>query len=246
MSQRWRFWLLSAAALLALATTLALGRWQLSRAAQKEAWHSSVQAQGALPALDGATLSATMDGRASLHRLVNLRGRWLTGHTVFLDNRPMNGRAGWYVLTPLEIDGSAAVIVVQRGWVARDFLQRTRLPPVATTAGLVQIQGRIEAPPGRLYSFTSAESGPLRQNLDLAAFAVELGRPLLPFSVQQLGAASDGLLRDWPAFETGVEKHYGYAFQWFSLSALILALYVWFQIVKRFVNRRRSGHQANA
>jgi surfeit locus 1 family protein len=27
-----------------------------------------------------------------------------------------------------------------------------------------------------------------------------------------------------------VQKHYGYAFQWFALSALIIGLYAWFQL----------------
>jgi surfeit locus 1 family protein len=40
------------------------------------------------------------------------------------------------------------------------------------------------------------------------------------------------LLREWPQAATGVEKHYGYAFQWFGLALLIALLYVWFQIVR--------------
>jgi surfeit locus 1 family protein len=47
-----------------------------------------------------------------------------------------------------------------------------------------------------------------------------------------VGAASEGLLREWPQAATGVEKHYGYAFQWFGLALLIALLYVWFQIVR--------------
>jgi surfeit locus 1 family protein len=47
-----------------------------------------------------------------------------------------------------------------------------------------------------------------------------------------MGAASEGLLREWPQAATGVEKHYGYAFQWFGLALLIALLYVWFQIVR--------------
>jgi surfeit locus 1 family protein len=47
-------------------------------------------------------------------------------------------------------------------------------------------------------------------------------------SVQQLGAPSEGLLREWPVIASGVDKHYGYAFQWFALSALIAGLFVWF------------------
>jgi surfeit locus 1 family protein len=51
-------------------------------------------------------------------------------------------------------------------------------------------------------------------------------------SVQQTGGTDAGLVRDWPVVATGVEKHHGYAFQWFGLSALIALLYVWFQIVQ--------------
>ena len=52
------------------------------------------------------------------------------------------------------------------------------------------------------------------------------------------GAASaDGLLRQWPEPASDVHKHYGYAFQWFGLSALVIVLYVWFQIIRP---RRRA------
>jgi surfeit locus 1 family protein len=46
--------------------------------------------------------------------------------------------------------------------------------------------------------------------------------------------------RDWPAVSSGVDKHYGYAFQWFGLCGLIALLYVWFQIVRRFIRPRRE------
>jgi surfeit locus 1 family protein len=55
-----------------------------------------------------------------------------------------------------------------------------------------------------------------------------------------MGVASEGLLREWPLVGTGVATHYGYAFQWFALSALIAILYVWFQIVRRFIIPRRA------
>jgi surfeit locus 1 family protein len=52
--------------------------------------------------------------------------------------------------------------------------------------------------------------------------------------VQEDGAnpPADGLLRQWPPPAADVHKHYGYAFQWFALSALVLVLYVWFQILR--------------
>ena len=78
-----------------------------------------------------------------------------------------------------------------------------------------------------------AGNSPIRQNLDLAAFRRETGLPLVSLTAVQTGGASEGLQRQWPAVTTGVERHYGYAFQWFGLSALIVFLYAWFQFIRR-------------
>jgi surfeit locus 1 family protein len=190
--------------------------------------------------LQGQTLAAGTDLSAALNRRVTVRGRWLAQSTVFLDNRQMNNKPGLYVVTPMRLEDSNAVVLVQRGWVARNFLDRTLVPKIETPQELVEIQGRIAPPPSKLYALGGPEKGLIRQNLDMTQFSAELGLALLPVSVQQLGAASDGLLRDWPQASTGVETHYGYAFQWFALSALIAILYVWFQIVRRFITPRRA------
>jgi surfeit locus 1 family protein len=59
--------------------------------------------------------------------------------------------------------------------------------------------------------------------------------------VVQTGARfSEGLQRDWPEAASGVDKHYGYAFQWFGCARLIALLYVWFQVVRRFYRARRA------
>ena len=46
--RRGRFWVVTLAALLTLAATVSLGRWQLSRAAQKEALQAEIEAGAAL------------------------------------------------------------------------------------------------------------------------------------------------------------------------------------------------------
>jgi surfeit locus 1 family protein len=38
----------------------------------------------------------------------------------------------------------------------------------------------------------------------------------------------------------GVDKHYGYAFQWFGLAALIAVLFLWFQMIRPFIQRRKD------
>ena len=219
--------------------TLRLGFWQLDRAAQKTQRQQAIDERKALPALPAAALAKTAaELEPQLQREIELAGQWSAQHTVFLDNRPMQGRAGFLVLTPLLLpDGSA--VVVQRGWLPRAFDDRTRVNPPPTPPGLAQVRGRIAPGPARLYEFDQGASGPIRQNLDLDAFAAETRLRLRPLSILQLDSAdaADGLLRDWPQPAVDVHKHYGYAFQWFALAALTIALYVWFQLIRP---RRRS------
>ena len=232
------------ATVLTMALTARLGIWQLSRASQKEALQASLDVRGSMPALD-AELLATDAANAALqhYRHVVLRGKWMPGATVFLDNRQMrNGHAGFFVVTPFQLAASNDVVLVQRGWAPRDIRDRTILPQVPTPAGVVDVHGQIAPPPGRLFEFSGAASGVIRQNLDLAEFSRELGVKLRPLSVLQAdvpGAVPDGLLRQWPRPAADVQKHYGYAFQWFALSALMAVLYVWFQFI---APRRKSPH----
>ena len=248
--RRGRFWLVTIAAAITLAATASLGRWQLSRAAQKEALQADIALQQTRPPLDQQAFLSMTRPTEALHRPVRLRGLWLAAQTVYLDNRQMHGVPGFYVVTPFAIEGSEQAVMVQRGWIQRNFEDRTRLQPVETPTGLVELEARIEPPPSHLLELAKAPppaaaqggvgSSPIRQNLDLERFRAESGLPLrIDLSLQQTGKASEGLQRDWPAPALGIEKHYGYAFQWFGLAALVTILYVWFQIVAPLRRARR-------
>jgi len=250
-TRAWRRWLVALAAVVAVAVTASMGRWQLSRAAQKQALQDAITERQALPPLDAQSLGALPRMLDAQHQRVRLRGQWLAHHTVYLDNRPQGGRPGFHVLTPLALDlqavpsGGPRVILVQRGWAPRDLRDPQALPPVQTPSGVVEIEGRVATPPSRLFELDSAAaaprrgegSSPLRQNLDIKAYADEMGVALADAIVLQTGAASEGLARDWPVPGSGIDKHYGYAFQWFGLSALMAVLYVWFQFI---APRRRA------
>ena len=229
------------AALVGVAGTARLGTWQLSRAAQKEALQHSLDERSALPELPAAELAIDAERAAAQHyRRVQLRGQWLNRYTVFLDNRQMNGRPGFFVVTPLKLADSNRAVVVQRGWVPRDAANRDHLPTIASRSGDVVVAGHIAPPPGRLYEFQASTSGTIRQNLDLNAYAREVGMALAPLSVVQDVAGADGddgLLRQWPRPAVDVHMHYGYAFQWFALSALMTGLYVWFQLIRPWLQR---------
>jgi len=247
-TRTWRFWVVTAAALLMAALTFSLGQWQLGRAAQKLAMQASIDQQKVLPPLTQADLVATNEGSGqrvvAVDRLIELSGRWQAQHTVYLDNRPMNTKPGFWVMTPLLLTGTDKSVLVQRGWIPRNFQDRTALVPIETPDQTVTLRGRMAPAPAKLYAFKGTDTGRIRQNLDIEVFAVETGLPLLPALVIQVDPASDGLQRDWAAPNTGVDKHYGYAFQWFGLCALVLGLYIWFQLISPR-RQRRSASQFN-
>ena len=232
--------LLSLAAVFFATLGIYLGFWQLGRAAQKEALQSAMEQQASKPPLAQHVFLNGYDANALLHQRVLLSGSWVPQSTVYLDNRQMNGKVGFFVLTPLRLQGSDTVILVQRGWAPRNFESREKIPGVETPAGLVQIEGRIALAPSKLYEPSPSTQQLIRQNLDIEAFRIESGLPLLDVTVRQTGLPSDGLRRDWPAVNFGIDKHYGYAFQWFGLSALVIILYLWFQIFRPLISRSKD------
>jgi surfeit locus 1 family protein len=243
-----RFWLITLAAIIAAATTLKLGFWQLSRAQEKLNLQASIQSQTALPVLNASSLTSSHTANI-LHRTITLTGHWLPQYTLFLDNRQMDSKPGLFVLTPFEFVNPAAadaastkqIILVQRGWLPRNFLDRNKLPTVATDIAQISIAGRIALSPSKLFEFKSTESGLLRQNIEIDALAKEFKIDLLPYSLLQLDGdtadaakakQADQLLRHWSQPNYGSDKNYGYMVQWWALSGLICLLYVWFQLIR--------------
>jgi len=239
MSPRARRVVVLLAALAMVALTARLGWWQLDRAAQKLALQAQREARGGEPPIDWPALARTPQDAALQHdRRIALEGRWLAQHAVFLDNRPLEGRPGFLLVMPLEL-APGDVVLVQRGWAPRDARDRAALPVVPSESGPVRIAGVVAPPPGRTLALGGADTGVLRQNLDLESFGRERGLALRPLSIRQdAGPPDDGLVRRWPAPAADVHKHHGYAFQWFALSSLLTGLYVWFQVLGPWWRRR--------
>lgn len=255
----WRQWaaafspLPTLAAVVVIVLTCALGNWQLNRAREKIGRAERLARLAALPPLDAGNLAPDMPIDELVDRPIRVRGRFDAAHTVFLENRPHgdghDSRSGFLVLTPLRIEsppGTAGghALLVLRGWLPRDPADRTRIAPFPTPKGNVTLEGVALRAVPRVYQLgdASQQAGQrIRQNLELEAFASELGVPLQPFVLQQRSDSGDGLARDWPAADTGAERHYGYAFQWFGLAALtfvLLAVLTW-RRARRLANPRR-------
>ncbi|MEZ5604194.1 MAG: SURF1 family protein [Burkholderiaceae bacterium] len=230
------------AALVLVAVTVSLGNWQMRRADEKRALHARHEAasRDAVVRVPVGDLDpASLEGRR-----VVARGELLPRWTVFVDNRTHKGIAGFYVLSPLRMTGSERHVLVLRGWVASDPRERSRLPDLATPAGEVEIEGIAQLDLEHVLELgRSAPPGPqdrLWQNADVASFARWSGLAMQPLVVRETVAPrvgaderDDGLVRDWPDPGSGVEKHLGYAFQWYALAVLAAGLWVRFVLFGR-------------
>jgi len=212
------------AALAGLGIAVALGNWQLRRAAERSAVEAAwAAAREAAPvSLRVAADLETVAGRLPRH--VRAVGHLEHEQEVWLDNRPLDGRAGFLVVTPLRLRATSERILVIRGWAPRDPRDRARLPDIRRPDGEVQIEGVAIAHAPRLFEFSAAaggrEAGPIRQNLDVDAIGAGLGAPIAPFVIQQTAPLSDSLERRAVAPASGAERNRAYAVQWFALAGL--------------------------
>jgi len=223
-----------------VALGIALGNWQLRRAGEKAVIAEQLAQRGAQPPVvmgDGGGVQGHDRVDTGVHptnieyRRVRVTGEFVAGWPVFLDNRPHEGRAGFYLAMPFKIAGSDRHVLVLRGWLPRDPREYTRLPKYETPRGTTTIEGILVASAGHVLQLGAAaplKPGALVQNLEVDALAHASGLTLEPLLVQQTGPqlAGEVLVRDWPAPDTGIDKHRGYAVQWYALAAMAALFFV--------------------
>ena len=183
----------------ACAAGIALGVWQAGRAEEKRALGAQQQ------------------------RIV-VHGEFLAERTLLLDNKVRNHRAGYEVLTPLRL-AEGIHVLVNRGWIEAPR-EREQLPAVTTPSGRVRVEGRVLERLPQPLKLGAGGKGRVRQSVDLKEFALESGLTLQAFVIEQHAGLADGLLREWPRPDAGIEKNQAYSLQWYSLAALAVVLFI--------------------
>jgi surfeit locus 1 family protein len=212
------------AAVLGVLVTALLGDWQLNRAAEKMQLQERIEQAGRhAPIHLGA---AQMDPAEVVYFRVEANGEFKRDATIYIDNRVRNGVAGYEIVTPLRVEGSAHYVLVDRGWVQAG-VSRSQLPEVATPAGMVVVEGIALPGNPRVFELSSeVQAGPVWQNVTVDRYRKAFGLDLQPIVLHQQSDLGDGLLREWKRPDVGIDRHRGYALQWFSMSVVIIAAYV--------------------
>jgi surfeit locus 1 family protein len=219
------------AALFFFVLTLWLGNWQTDRAETKRALQARYdRAIEEAPIHVGSTL---LDRDSVLYRKLEVKGVFDNAHTILLDNRVMNGVAGYHVLTPLKIEGSQFSILVNRGWIAVGP-SRAEVPLPPTPAGVISLEGMAVDPHSRFFVLASTPpQGRVWQNLDFERYKATERLELQPVLLLQTSSLNDGLQRSWPRPDTGVSMHVSYAIQWYSLATTLAVLWLVMNVKRR-------------
>lgn len=209
---------------------IGLGRWQWGRGDYKaELREQFVAGQG--PAVALGPRPTTSLARFSR---VAVQGRWDPQRQFLLDNRTRDGRAGYEVLTPLQL-ADGRWLLVNRGWLPFSGF-RDRLPEIGFTrtdsAAPVTVTGRLdELPSAGLESGRAAppQAGAWPRVTSYpkpAQLAAALGVPVVEPRLLLLDAGvAEGYQRDWQPPGMVPEKHWSYAIQWWSFAVVLLLLY---------------------
>ncbi|HET6630968.1 MAG TPA: SURF1 family protein [Woeseiaceae bacterium] len=199
-----------------------LGFWQLDRAEQKRALQASFNRES-------ATVEITAAAEPSLYRHIRATGRFLDERQFLIDNIVQDGRLGFYVITPFELDGGGPLLLVNRGWVPRR--PDGELPAIGIADAPRTIEGRAgRLPRVGIRPGTALQAGGgwprLATYPTVDELAGALQGPVLPYVLLADPDPESGLVRRWEPRTMGPSRHIAYAFQWFALAIAVVVVTV--------------------
>jgi surfeit locus 1 family protein len=215
-----------------------LGFWQLGRLEERRTWNTHLEQR--LVAAPIAITALPPDSATGHYRRVSAHGRFDFGRQVALATRSFQGSPGVHLLTPLQLDDGATVMV-NRGWVyAPDAMTIDAAKWREWEGDTVTVSGYAETWSGR-ETVPVPDSLRVVRALDSSAVARLVGAPILTYYLAQTSDSARGTERpvrlSAPVLSDG--SHRSYAIQWFSFA--LIALVGGTLLVREELVRRRAS-----
>ena len=220
--------------LMVVTLLISLGFWQLGRADEKKVFLEKQKISAEKDIINIKSVLATIPEDLR-YRKIELTGEYDEQHQFLIDNQIVNGQAGYFVMTPLKIDGVNKTVLVNRGWVALNK-DRQILPKLSVTTLNTTLKGRINNFPVVGIRLAGAEIPTegwpsVVQVVDINILSKKLSVSLLPFQIELNADMNNGYKREWKKSTImPPEKHIAYAVQWFGLAITLTVLFIWFSI----------------
>ncbi|MDX3076812.1 SURF1 family protein [Streptomyces sp. NPDC088354] len=252
LTPRWLGGLLFVVCAVAFCTFM--GSWQLGRFEDRVQTHRAAQDAPSRDARTAAvplaellpTVRSVVTAETS-GRTVTATGRYDGAHQFLVPGRELDGRTGYYVLTPLRVTGGQALPVV-RGWLPGDASKASPAAVPAAPSDEVTVSGALQAPEtdstdgvvtrgglpaGQLGMISAASLVNLVPYPVYGAWITQTeGVPAPLTAVPPAAPAGTGL--DLKAFQ-----NLGYTGEWFVFAGFVLFMYV--RLLRREAETRRDA-----
>ena len=162
---------------------------------------------------------------------VLVSGRWENKKQLLIDNVIHQGIAGYKVLTPLRIDETNKLILVDRGWIKQNKF-RDQLPDIQIPDDFESVSGTLEQPElGLVLSdeLISNNWPKISQTKNVEVISKAYTEEIFPMILLADPLLKNSLeyIKITPTNMTPI-KHYGYSSQWFLMFIVLCFMYIWY------------------
>ena len=199
-----------------------LSVWQIERAAHKEGLLQAFNSEQESP-------PTRLTSQSSDWSRVFVDGIFDSSRQILIDNQIHKGKVGYKIFTPFRFDDNK-IVLVDRGWIAQGQ-SRSDLPQL----NILEKKSRIIA------TVTSPEQGVLAgselltnewprvsQTKAVEVIASAFKEPILDIVlVLDPGSSQITEFIQIKPFAITPVKHYGYAMQWFTMSIVLLGMFLY-------------------
>jgi surfeit locus 1 family protein len=218
---RSRFFIPASLIIATLVLLISLGFWQLDRADEKRVIEDQIASanSGDVELIDSAEF---LKDKEYYH--VRLQGSYIGDKQFIYDNQIVDQISGYYVLTPFILKDGSKAVLINRGFIPWNG-RRDKLADIDIGEKLTEVKVQISKPVKRMelkVSETTVDFPILIQAVDLDEMSAIASLDFVS-AVGLLSPESEkGFVRQWEPYTGSIERHIGYAIQWF-LMALVLA-----------------------
>ena len=162
---------------------------------------------------------------------VSVSGKWENKKQLLIDNVIHQGIAGYKVLTPLRINETNKLILIDRGWIKQNKF-RDQLPDIQIPDDFESVSGTLEQPElGLVLSdeLISNNWPKISQTKNVEVISKAYTEEIFPMILLADPLLKNSLeyIKITPTNMTPI-KHYGYSSQWFLMFIVLCFMYIWY------------------
>lgn len=231
MARRWRrpSWFAIFLTLAGVAFFVQLGLWQVNRAHEKERLFAAFA--GVAEQVPVGLDQARRETEPSRYPLVRVSGHYDATHAYVLDNQQRDGHAGVMVFDVFEPVDNSVPLLVNQGFLARDA-RGERPPTPAPPAGeqtLLALYAPVPSSGLRMggNALPGQHAWPKTSiYIDRDDISADLGRHLDARVLLLMPSAGSPFVREWRPEVFPPERHFAYAFTWFTFAGVAIVMFV--------------------